>query len=74
MKLARLAAVQWLLTHVAPSVAPTRTKKAPYGAGKEPLTWARSEGLEPPTFRSVEIYGRVQYLDSPVLTCRNTRH
>ncbi len=35
---------------VAPTVAPRRTKKAPPGLGKGPLTWARSEGLEPPTF------------------------
>ena len=31
-------------------VAPRRTKKAPSGSGKGPVTSARSEGLEPPTF------------------------
>ena len=35
---------------VAPSVAPKGSKKAPPVSGEGPLTWARSEGLEPPTF------------------------
>jgi hypothetical protein len=36
--------------HVAPSVALASSGKAPSGSGKVPLTWTRSEGLEPPAF------------------------
>ena len=35
---------------VAPNMAPTGTKKTPPRSGWGPLTWARSEGLEPPAF------------------------
>jgi hypothetical protein len=35
-----------------------------------PLSWPRSEGLEPqPSHRSVEIYSRTLYLPAPLLTC-----
>jgi hypothetical protein len=35
---------------VAPNMAPTGTEKTPPRSRKGPLTWARSEGLEPPAF------------------------
>jgi hypothetical protein len=38
------------------------------------LTWARSEGLEPPTFGSVEICTRVRYQLIAALICGNATH
>jgi hypothetical protein len=49
-----MGSVRWLLTPlltpVAPSVAPKETRKALPGMGKGPVSWARSEGFEPPAF------------------------
>jgi len=39
---------------VALKMAPKDTEKAPPQSGQEPLTWARSEGLEPQLHRSVD--------------------